>query len=108
MKPHFYSDIVKIDSIHTSLDGLGLSVEEKTELIMIVESSVHHVVLDTVLSHLPEHTKKTFMSHVVSKDHEKAWDMIQSNIADAEKKILDAVDVLSKKLHEDIKEARKK
>lgn len=108
MKPHFYSHIVEIDSIHSSLDDLGLEVHEKHELIIIVESSVHHVVMDTILSELEDHDKKQFLGHVVSKEHEKVWDLISNKIEDVENKIKKAVDHLKNKLHDDIKETKQK
>ena len=107
MKPHFYSHIIEINSIHNSLDELGLEVHEKHELIIIVESSVHHVVIDTVLSELPEHDKKIFLGHVMSKEHDKVWDLI-GNIEDIENKIKKSVENFKHKLHEDIKETKKK
>lgn len=108
MKPHFYSHIVEIDSIHSSLDELGLEMHEKHQLIIIVESSVHHVVMDTVMSELSDRDKKLFLGHVMSKDHEKVWDLISNKINDAENKIKQAVENLKQKLHTDIKETKKK
>ncbi|CAN5236014.1 hypothetical protein BH09PAT2_BH09PAT2_01130 [soil metagenome] len=108
MKPHFYSHIIEIDSLHSSLDELGLEVPEKQELIIIVESSIHHVVMDVILTELDEPDKKKFLSHVVSNEHEKVWDLIGYKITDAENKIKKAVNNLKDKLHNDIKETKKK
>ncbi|MBP7967137.1 hypothetical protein KAZ66_02580 [Candidatus Woesebacteria bacterium] len=108
MKPHFYSHVIEIDSIHNSLDELGLETQEKHELIIIVESSIHHVVMDTVLSELSERDKKLFLGHVVSKEHEKIWDLISMKIENVESKIKHAVENFKQKLHEDIKETKKK
>ncbi len=108
MKPHFYSHIVELHSIHTSLDDLELEVHEKHELIVIVDSSIHHIVMDTILSELTEHDKKVFLGHVISKEHEKVWELIGDKIEDAENKIKKAVDSLKKKLHDDITETKKK
>lgn len=108
MKPHFYSHLIEIDTIHNSLTDLNLEVHEKRELIIIVESSIHHVVMDTVLSELSEHDKKIFLGHVVSQEHEKVWDLIANKVQDVENKIRKAVDNLKEKLHEDIKETKEK
>lgn len=108
MKPHFYSHIIEINSIHNSLEDLSLEVHEKRELIIIVESSIHHVVMDTVLSELSDKDKKLFLGHVVSQEHEKVWDLITNKIQDVENKIKKAVENLKEKLHADIKETKEK
>ncbi len=108
MKPHFYSHIIEISEIHRSLDTLDLHIHEKHELILIVESSVHHIVMDTILSELAEQDKKSFLAHVVSKEHEKVWDFINNKIENAENKIKKAVNEFKNKLHEDIKETSTK
>lgn len=108
MKPHFYSHIIEIDTLHNSLEDLGLEIQERRELIIIVESTIHHVVMDTVLSELSDNDKKIFLGHVVSQEHEKVWDLITNKIQDVENKIKKAVNGLKDKLHEDIKETKQK
>ena len=108
MKKHFYSHIIHIDTIHKSLDDLGIPQEEKDELIILVESSVHHVVLDIVLSHLKDDHKKKLIEHVTAEEREKAWELVTSVMHNAEAKIKLAVDKLIDKLHEDIAEVKNK
>lgn len=108
MEKHFYSHIVEVDSVYIALDLLDIKKEEREELIVIIESSVHHVVLDTVLSQLSEEDKKIFLSHVHGEKHDAVWELLQKKTKDIEKKILKAVDKLKKDLHKDITKAKSK
>lgn len=108
MKKHFYSHIVEVNSVYIALDLLDMKKEEREELIVVIESSVHHVVLDTVLSQLSEEDKKTFLSHVHAEKHDTIWELLQKKTKDIEKKILKAIDKLKKDLHKDITKAKSK
>ena len=64
MKKYFYSHIVDIESIIGELDGLDLSENERTHLITLFDSSIHHAVLDAILSELSGEDKKLFLRHL--------------------------------------------
>lgn len=108
MKKHFYSHIIEMTPLHMSLDGLELDPQEKQELITLIESSVHHTILDTVLSELSDEHKKVFLSLVIRNEHDQVWQLLATNIPQAEDKIRTAAKVLLEKMHDDIKVARKK
>lgn len=108
MKKHFYSHLVKIDEVVTNLDTLDLTVEERQELTVIAESSIHHVVVDVVLSELSGKDKKLFLSYIASHDHDKTWSLLTEKIANVEDKIKQSVEILKKQMHEDIHEAKNK
>lgn len=105
---HFYSHIVEIESIHIALKDLGLEENERTELITLAESSIHHVVLDTVLSELNNDDKKTFLAHIAEEKQEDIWKLLKEKINDVEDKIRTAAKKLIDELHQDIKTARTK
>jgi hypothetical protein len=71
MKKHFYSHLIRLDSVHISLNDLELTVEERNELIGIMDSSIHHVILDTILSELSSYDKKLFLTHLHSQKHDE-------------------------------------
>lgn len=102
MKRHFYTHLIEIDTLYTQLDSLTLTTTEKQELILIIETTVHHIVLDIVLTRLPEHAKKDFMKHVNSSNHKKAMLLLRSHVADIENTIKKEVAVLKKKFQKDI------
>lgn len=108
MKRHFYSHLIEIDSLYISLHLLDMKKEEREELVVIVESSVHHVVLDTVLSELSESDKKTFLSHVAAEKHDNIWNLLQTKTKNIDKKILRAIEKLKKDLHKDIVKVKSK
>lgn len=108
MKKHFYSHLIEVDSIHIALDELELSAEERDELATIMESNIHHVVLDTILSELSSYDKKLFLHHLASDKHDEVWNLVHKKVENIEEKIKKAVDDLKKHLHEDIHEAKKK
>jgi hypothetical protein len=106
MSKHFYSHIVDIESIHTELNALDMSHEERLELILILESSIHHVVIDRVLSELSEEDKKIFLSHLMSDKHDEIWKLLNEKVDKIEEKIKKEVADLKKEIHEDIKESK--
>ncbi len=107
MKKHFYTHLVEIETIYTELEALPMHKHEKDELVEIVHSTIHHVVIDTVLSELPEEDKKTFLSHVHAENHDSIWGLLKEKIEKSEEKIKQAVEQLKKDFHQDIDEIKK-
>lgn len=108
MKKHFYSHIIEVETIYTLLDVVDLEKHEKQELILIIDATIHHTVLDTVLSELSEKDKKIFLSHMTKENHEELWNHLKANISQVEHKINHAVNNLMKDLHTDVEESKKK
>ncbi|OGK12930.1 hypothetical protein A3A93_01685 [Candidatus Roizmanbacteria bacterium RIFCSPLOWO2_01_FULL_38_12] len=105
---HFYTDIVEVDSIFVALDKMDLTSEELSQLKEMVESQVHQVVIDTVLSQLSEKDQKFFLMHLAHGRHDEILQHLKKNIEKVEEKIIKAVDELKNDLHADIKESRQK
>lgn len=108
MKKHFYSHLIEFESLQVELEEMGLSEQEKTHLLSLAQSNLHHTVLDAILSELSEDDKKMFLSHVASEDHQKIWEFLSKKIENIEEKIKKAADSLKQELHKDIKEAKTK
>ncbi|MDP3988574.1 MAG: hypothetical protein Q8P80_05535 [Candidatus Levybacteria bacterium] len=106
MKKYFYSHIVDVQLITIELDKLELSTEEKKELVSIIESSINHSVLDTILSELSEDDKKIFLTHLSKDEHEKIWEVLKSKVENIEGKIKKAADDLKEELYNDIKKLK--
>ncbi len=102
MKKNFYSQLVDIEAVYFSLHALDMNEKEKQDLMVIVESSVHHLVIDTVLSELPEKDKEKFMTHLAANDDAAVWKLLRKNTKDIDKKIVKAVEELKKELRQDI------
>ncbi len=108
MKKHFYSHIVETSSLTLSLGDMELSQEERIHLVSLVESQLHHTVLDAVLSELSEEDKKIFLKHIALSEHDKVWELLHSKVKNIEEKIQKAAEELKKELHNDIKKAHEK
>lgn len=103
----FYSHLIEIESIVVELDKMNLSSEEKKHLAKLVDSSLHHTILDAVFSELSESDKKAFLNHLNENDHQKIWDFLNSKVDKVEDKIKKVSEDLKLELHKDLKEADK-
>lgn len=107
MKKQFYSHLVRIETIAMRLQYLDLSEEERAHLLGLIDSSLHHAILDAVLSELSEKDKKKFLEHMTSEDNEKLWKFLNDRVNNIEEKIKNTAESLTKKIHTDIDEAHK-
>lgn len=103
----FYSHLIEIESVILELDKLDLNDEQKHHLTSLVDSSIHHTILDVILSELSEQDKRVFMQHLNEDDQQKIWQFLSEKIDGIEDKIKKAADDLKKKLHKDLKEAKR-
>lgn len=103
----FYTHLIEIDSIIVELEKLNLSESEKLHLAGLIDSSLHHIVLDAILSELGEEDKKAFLRHLESDDQEKIWEHLNSKVDNIEDKIKKAAEGLKEEIHKDLKEAHK-
>ena len=87
---------------------MDMSPDERMHLIALAETNVHHAVLDTVLSELPQEDKKEFLIHLRDENHEKVWELLKVKVKNAEGKIKKTAEEVIKELLKDIEEAKKK
>lgn len=106
MKRHFYSHIIETSHITLSLGDMELSREERLHLLSLIESQLHHVVVDAILSELSEEDKRAFLSHLASEDHDRIWNFLNTKVEHVEEKIKKAAEDLKKELHKDLKKAK--
>jgi len=106
MKKRFYHHLITIDSIHVALDDLSLTAEEHQELIDIACSSIHHLVIDTILSDLSEEDKKIFLQHMNNEKYNELWRHVKNNIDNVEDKIQKVVEGFLADLHDDIQRTK--
>ncbi|CAN5189810.1 hypothetical protein BH11PAT1_BH11PAT1_3540 [soil metagenome] len=105
MKQYFYSHIIETESLLIALNKMVLSEKEKVHLLSLIDSSLHHTVLDAILSELSESDKRVFLTHVVSNEHDKLWNHLNEKVDNIEDKIKTAANQLKKQLHDDIIDA---
>lgn len=103
---HFYGHLIEVESLVVELDKLDLSEEQKIHLTNLIDSSLHHTVLDAILSQLNPPDKKVFLNHLKEDDHSKIWQFLNEKIDKVEEKIKKAAEDLKTELHKDIKESK--
>ena len=106
MKIYFYSKLVNTDSLVEALAELDLSDEQRAHLLGIVDLTIHHTIVDAVLSELSDEDKKVFLEHLTEEDNKKIWDFLNKKIDKIEEKILQTAESLKKELHQDIVETK--
>ncbi|MBI2196335.1 hypothetical protein HYU45_01855 [Candidatus Daviesbacteria bacterium] len=104
----FYSHLIEVESLIVELDKLDLTGEQKIHLAGLVDSSLHHTVLDAVLSELSPEDKKAFLYHLRDADHNKIWQFLNTKVNNIEEKIKKAAGDLKEELRKDLREAGKK
>lgn len=105
---NFYSDFVVIETLINELDSMDLSDGERAHLAALIDSSLHSVILDEVLSHLSDEDKELFLEKLENKkEHKEIMDFLNEKVDNIEDKIKTVSDQLVKELHEDLKEAKK-
>ena len=102
MKSHFYSHLITVETILIRLNELDLTDKQKKNLTELIETNIHHTIMDMILSELSEDDKKVFLSHVIYNDHSRTWEHLYERVENIEEKITKAVDDLKKELHKDI------
>lgn len=104
----WYTHLTKIESINIEIDKMGLSDQEKMELAQLVDSSLHHTILDAVFSQLQEQDKRIFIMHLREDNHDKIWQFLNEKVDRIEHKIKEVAEDLRQQLLKDIKEAKNK
>lgn len=102
MKQQFYTHLVSLHTIHNAFDRLEIEQEHREELFVILESHIHHVVLDLILSELGEADKKKFMEHLAKEEHGPLWHLVSNKIEGVEDRIVEAIEAVKEELHKDI------
>ena len=105
---NWYTHLVEIDSIMIELDQMNLSKEEKLHLAHLVDSSLHHTIVNVVLSQLSEEDKRRFVNHLNENDNDKIWKFLNEKVDNLEAKIKKSAEELKSEMNKDLREARKR
>lgn len=105
---YFYSHIIEIESITASLDEVEFTAEQKIHLAFLIDSMIHHTVLDTIFYHLPQEHHAYFVERLKINPEDKAiMDFLISKLDNIESQIKESVEEVKKDLHKDIKESKR-
>lgn len=108
MKKYFYSHLISLDILDSELDTLDLSKEEKEELLKLAHESIHHTVMDAILSQLSEEDKKRFFELLSEGSHKNIWKHLNEKTEKIEDRIIEAGEEIKKQLHSDIKNLKRR
>jgi hypothetical protein len=103
-KKYFYTHIIDTSILSLELAEMDLAPKERLHLISLIDSNIHHEILDLILSELSSTDKKTFLSHLASQSHDKVWKLLRGKIDNIEEKIKKTAEDVKNELHKDIKE----
>lgn len=109
MSKIFYDHLVVRDEIIVELDKYKISVEEREELVQLVDQNLHHHVLDTILTHLPREKHHDFLEkfHKNPSDEFLLIYLRENTTIDIEEEIKKRSGKVKKELVSEIKRARK-
>lgn len=103
---YFYSHLIKIESITVKLEEMGLSENQKIHLSSLLDSTIHHTVLDLILSKLSPEDKEAFLYKLKENPKDKQLlEFLNTRVDNIEEEIKQTVEKLKVELHEDIQEA---
>lgn len=103
----FYSHLIEYQSVYLELEEFDLSDSQRMHLGNLVDSTLHHTILDKVLSELSDADKRIFLKNLEINDHQKIWKHLNEKVIKIEEKIREASEELKIKLHQDLKEAKR-
>lgn len=109
MSKIFYDHLVVREEIIAELDKHVIAVEEREELVQLADETLHHHVLDIILSSLPAEKHEEFLVkfHNTPFD-EKLLDYLKEIDKDIEQKISSEAKKVKDELLTEIKRAKKR
>jgi len=107
-KKYFYTHIIDTSILSLELGEMDLTPSERIHLISLIDSNIHHAILDLILSELNPLDKKTFLAHLASENHNKIWKLLNEKVENIEEKIKKTAEDLKKELHKDIEGIKQK
>ncbi len=102
----FYTRLIEIESVTSELDKLDLTEEQRLHLAALLDSSLHHTILDAILSQLSDQDKKVFLTSLNENDHVKIWRFLNEKVDNIEDKIKKAAEDLKIEMRKDLKKAK--
>jgi hypothetical protein len=106
MKKYFYSHLIDSETLLIKLQVLKLTDEEREHLLEIAHDTLHHHVLDLILSKLNQEEQQQFLTMLLHEQHDEIWEHITKRIENIEDKIRSTVKELQDELHKDIEETK--
>lgn len=90
MSKLFYDHLIPIEKVLVVLDEYEVSPDERTEILSIIDETVHHHVLDVIFTHLPNEHHEEFLELLASSPqherlfqyiHEKSYTDVENHVS---------------------------
>ncbi len=105
----FYDHLVVLEDIIVELDKYEIEAVEREELIQLADETLHHRILDVILTKLPKEKHQEFLIKFHQAPHDRGLlEYLKSEIADIEKLISEEAAKTKKELLAEIKHSEKK
>ena len=104
---YFYTKYLILEEFLEDFHKMDLSEKERQHLSALVDSSLHHAILNEILSNLSEKDREIFLN-LLKEDSssEKLMEFLKDKVEGIEEKINKVSGELIKEMHEDIKKAK--
>ena len=107
MSKIFYDHLTLHEEITAKLDIQHLDPQEREELVDLIDQTLHHHVLDLILTHLPREHHADFVSRLHAAPHDLSLlDYLKTHIPDIEAKISSHAAKVKKEILSDIKKSQ--
>ncbi|PIZ61862.1 hypothetical protein COY16_05810 [Candidatus Roizmanbacteria bacterium CG_4_10_14_0_2_um_filter_39_13] len=106
MNKQFYSHLIDVTVIQIELSNLDLEPHEHRELITLVHTTIHHGVIEKILSELNENDKKTFLTNLSHDHHDNIWAHLHDVVENIEEKIKITSSAILEELQRDLNEVK--
>jgi len=89
----FYDSLIQIEYLHSQIEQLPVSHEDKIEIIHLVEDTLHHHIIHRILIHIHEDNHPIFLDKLTRKPHDrKIIDFLKEHAAEIEDHIKEAAE----------------
>ena len=105
----FYDHLLIIEEVIAVFELHAIKGNERKELLQVIDKTMHHEILDTILTHLPRRHHEEFLLRFHSSPHDMSLMTYLNERAgiDVEKEILKAANSIKKTLIKEIEAAKK-
>jgi len=106
MKKYFFSHLLEIETVHTTLEESDMDKKDKVYLALLLEETVHNAVISELLSNLNDSDKHEFLEYIHKENHETIWEFLNKKIDNAEDLVKKSIKNLKDEFLADIKKAK--
>lgn len=102
----FYDHLVLREEITVELDRYSLNKDDREEIIRLIDETLHHEVLNTILTSLPKEKHHQFLTRYHQRPHDPdLLEYLKTEISDIEDQIISVAKKVKKEILSEIKKS---